>query len=81
MVEEMRLLIGFLAVGGGLAIPITAILTAHKRAAMKLQIQMIEKETELEKLKMESYEIETQKLRLELQQEKQVLLEMENKER
>ncbi|WP_342472755.1 hypothetical protein MHH70_05420 [Metasolibacillus sp. FSL H7-0170] len=81
MVEEMRLLIGFFAVCGGLAIPIIAILTTHKRNAMNLKIQMIEKETELERLKMESYEIETEKLRLELQQEKQTLLEMQDKER
>lgn len=63
------------------SIPLAAILTAHKRSSMKLQIKMMETEAELEKLKVESYAIETEKLRLELAQEKQTLLEMEQNHR
>lgn len=39
------------------SIPLAAILTAHKRSSMKLQIKMMETEAELEKLKVESYAI------------------------
>ncbi|KYG88936.1 hypothetical protein MHH70_05415 [Metasolibacillus sp. FSL H7-0170] len=63
------------------SIPLVAIMTAHKRSSMKLQLKMMEQEAELEKLKMESYAIETEKLRLELAQEKQALLEMEQSNR
>ncbi|MEC1179097.1 hypothetical protein P9B03_11440 [Metasolibacillus meyeri] len=63
------------------SIPLVAIFTAHKRSSMKLQLQMMEQETELERIKMESYAIETEKLRLELAQEKQALLEMEQNHR
>lgn len=58
------------------SIPIVAIVTKHKRSAMNIQLQMIEKETELEKLKMENYVIETEKMRVELEQSKQALLDM-----
>ncbi|WP_230199459.1 hypothetical protein [Bacillus ndiopicus] len=72
--QELMIVLGSL--GLLVSIPLVAIVTAHKRAAMKLQIKMIEKETELEKLKMENYTFETERLRLELEQEKQVLLDM-----
>ena len=58
------------------SIPIVAIVTKHKRSSMNIQLQMIEKETELEKLKMENYVNETERMRIELEQSKQALLDM-----
>lgn len=58
------------------SIPIVAIVTKHKRSAMNIQLQIIEKETELERLKMETYVIETEKMRMELEQSKQALLDL-----
>ena len=61
--------------GSGAAIALTAILTAHKRSSMKLQIRMLEKEAELEQIRLQSYHSETEKMKLELEQSKQLLLE------
>ena len=59
-------------------IGLTAILTAHKRSSMKLQIQMLEKEAQLESIRLQSYQLETEKMRLELENSKQLLLETRN---
>ncbi|MEO4053168.1 hypothetical protein [Solibacillus sp. CAU 1738] len=72
--EDVIIVIGIMALI--VSIPLVAIVTAHKRSAMKLQLQIIEKETELEKIKMENYGIETEKMRVELEHSKQALLEM-----
>ena len=61
--------------GSGILIALTAIFTAHKRSSKKLQIEMIQKEAELEQLRLETYKIETEKMKLELEQSKQLLLE------
>ncbi|MEK4629267.1 MAG: hypothetical protein ABS944_02445 [Solibacillus sp.] len=61
--------------GSGALIALTAILTAHKRSDLKLQIKMLEKEAELEQIRLESYKFETEKMKLELEQSKQLLLE------
>lgn len=61
--------------GSGALIALTAILTAHKRSSMKLQIKMLEKETELEQIRLQSYQSETEKMKLELENSKQLLLE------
>ena len=61
--------------GTGVIIAVTAILTDHKNEQLKLQIQLLEKETELEQIHLESYQIETEKMRLELEHAKQLLLE------
>lgn len=61
--------------GSGAIIALTAILTAHKRSSLKLQIKMLEKEAELEQIRLQSYHSETEKMRLELEQSKQLLLE------
>ncbi|MCM3721909.1 MULTISPECIES: hypothetical protein [Solibacillus] len=61
--------------GSGALIALTAILTAHKRSSMKLQIRMLEKEAELEQIRLQSYNSETEKMKLELEQSKQLLLE------
>ena len=61
--------------GSGALIALTAIMTAHKRSSMKLQIRMLEKEAELEQIRLQSYNSETEKMKLELEQSKQLLLE------
>lgn len=61
--------------GTGVIIAVTAIMTDHKNEQLKLQIQLLEKETELEQIRLESYQIETEKMRLELDHAKQLLLE------
>ncbi|MCH7321234.1 hypothetical protein LZ480_04950 [Solibacillus sp. MA9] len=61
--------------GSGALIALTAILTAHKRSSLKLQIKMLETETQLEQIRMEGYQLETEKMRLELEHSKQLLLE------
>ena len=61
--------------GSGAVIALTAILTAHKRSSLKLQIKMLEKETQLEQIRLQSYYSETEKMKLELEQSKQLLLD------
>ncbi|MEK4229011.1 hypothetical protein [Solibacillus sp. FSL H8-0538] len=61
--------------GSGALISLTAILTGHNRSKLKLQIKMLEKETELEQLRIEGYAMETEKMRMELEHSKQYLLE------
>lgn len=57
------------------SIPLTAIITAHKRSQTKLQIKMLEKEVELEKMRLEMYDNETERMKIELEQSKQLLLQ------
>ena len=64
--------------GSGALIALTAILTAHTRSSMKLQIQMLEKEAALEQLRLESYQHETEKMRVQLEHSKQHLLDTRN---
>lgn len=61
--------------GSGALVALTAIFTGHKRSTMKLQIKMLEKEAQLESIRLESYQHETEKMRLELEHSKQLLLE------
>jgi hypothetical protein len=61
--------------GSGVLIALTAIFTSHKRSSTKLQIKMLEKEVELEQLRMETYKVETEKMKLDLEQSKQFLLD------
>ena len=57
------------------SIPLTAIVTAHRRGQAKLQVQMLEKEIELEKLRLEAFKVETDKMKLDLDQSKQLSLD------
>lgn len=57
------------------SIPLTAIIAAHRRGQSKLQVQMLEKEIELEKLRLETFKIETDKMKLDLEQSKQLSLD------
>lgn len=61
--------------GSGALIALTAILTAHKRSSMKLKIKLLEKEAELEQIRLQSFQSETDKMKLELEQSKQLLIE------
>lgn len=44
----------------------------------KIELKKIEKEVELEKVRLETYTIETEKMRIELEQSKQLLLQTQN---
>ena len=57
-------------------IAITAIITEMISKNKKIELKRIEKEIELEKLRLETFEIETEKMRLELEHSKQALIEM-----
>lgn len=73
----MWVLIPLLAICIGGAIPIAAILTAHKRAQTKLQIELADKELQLEQVRLLGYEKETEKMRLELEHMKHERIELQ----
>lgn len=56
-------------------ISITAIITDMISKNKKIDLKKLEKEIELEKIRLKSYEIETEKIRMELSYSKQLLLE------
>ncbi|MEC1179099.1 hypothetical protein P9B03_11450 [Metasolibacillus meyeri] len=62
---------------GIVIIVIAGILTDTFLKNKKMDLKRIDKEIELEKLRLETFEKETEKLKLELQHEKQALLEMQ----
>ncbi len=74
----MWVLIPILAILIGGAIPITAIVTIHKRAQTKLQIELADRELQLEQLKLQNFDKETEKMRIELEYMKQQRLELPN---
>ncbi|WP_431030270.1 hypothetical protein [Lysinibacillus sp. LZ02] len=57
------------------SIPLTAIITAHRRGQAKIQVKMLEKEIELEQLRLETFKVETDKMKLDLEQSKQMYLD------
>lgn len=57
-------------------IVITATITEMISKNKKIELKRIDKEIELEKLRLETFEVETEKMRLELEQSKQALIEM-----
>ena len=63
-------------IGGG--VPVVAILTEHRQKTLKLKLDMVNKELELEQLKLSNYQVETEKLKLELDHSKKLLLENTN---
>ncbi|WP_052344361.1 hypothetical protein [Bacillus ndiopicus] len=73
------MIIALTAIIFGTGIPLTAIITTHNRSKLRMQLDLADKEIELEKLRLATFERETEKLRLELNYEKQALLEMEDK--
>ena len=70
----MWIMIAVIAISG----IITDMITKNK----KIELKRIEREIELEKLRIETFDKETEKMRIELEQSKQALLEtkMEHKE-
>ena len=63
-------------------IAITSIITDMITKNRKIELQRLEREIELEKIRLETFDKETEKMRIELEQSKQALLEtkMEHKE-
>lgn len=56
-------------------IAVTAIITEMITKNKKIELQRLEREIELEKIRFETFDKETEKMRLELEQSKQVLVE------
>ncbi|QTB28350.1 hypothetical protein [Lysinibacillus sphaericus] len=67
--------IAIVAIIGGVIISLAGIFTDSRIRQQKIKLKAIEKEVELEKLRLETYTIETEKMRLELEQSKVLLLE------
>ena len=63
-------------------IAVTAIITEMITKNKKIELKRLEREIELEKLRLETFDKETEKMRIELEQSKQALLEtkMEHRE-
>mgnify|MGYP003449809266 FL=1 len=63
-------------------IAVTAIITEMITKNNKIELKRLEREIELEKIRLETFDKETEKMRIELEQSKQALLEtkMEHKE-
>lgn len=57
-------------VGLVMSVPITAIITDHKRRIAKINAEIVREQIELEKLKQQNYIIETEKMKIELEQMK-----------
>jgi len=67
--------IAIVAIIGGVIISLAGIFTDARTRQQKIKLKAVEKEVELEKLRLETYTIETEKMRLELEQSKVLLLE------
>lgn len=57
-------------VGLVMSVPITAIVTEHKRRIFKIKAEIVRDEIELERLKQQNFIIETEKMKLELEKMK-----------
>ena len=66
----MELLLAFGIVVVVMCVPITAIVTEHKRKLAKINIEFTHEQIELEKLKQQNFIIETEKMKLELEKMK-----------
>ena len=67
--------IAIVAIIGGVIISLAGIFTDARTRQQKIKLKAVEKEVELEKLRLDTYTIETEKMRLELEQSKVLLLE------
>lgn len=56
-------------------IVVTGIITDMISKNKKIELKRLEKEIELERLRLDTYEIETQKMKLEIEQSKQQLIQ------
>lgn len=50
-----------------MCVPITAIITEHKRKITKISMELVQEQIELEKIKQQNFIIETEKMKLELE--------------
>lgn len=66
----IHLLTGVLIVGLVMAVPITAIVTDHKRRIARIQYDIVQEQIELEKIKQKNFILETEKMKVELEQMK-----------
>lgn len=66
----IELLLAFGIVVVVMCVPITAIVTEHKRKIAKINIEITHEQIELEKLKQQNFIIETEKMKLELEKMK-----------
>ena len=66
----MELLLAFGIVVVVMCVPITAIITEHKRKIAKITIELTREQIELEKLKQQNFVIETEKMKVELEKMK-----------
>ncbi|MGE7915977.1 hypothetical protein [Lysinibacillus xylanilyticus] len=67
--------IATIAVMGGVLIALAGIFTDAHTRKQKIKLKALEREVELEKLRLETYTMETEKMRLELEHSKVLLLE------
>ena len=65
-----------------MVVAVAGILTDTYTKNKKIELKRLEREIELEKIRLETFDKETEKMRIELEQSKQALLEtkMEHKE-
>ena len=63
----MDLLLAFGIVAVVMCVPITAIITEHKRKIAKINIEFAQEQIKLEQLKQQNFVIETEKMKLELE--------------
>jgi hypothetical protein len=66
----MELLLAFGIVAVVMCVPITAIITEHKRKIAKITFELTREQIELEQLKQQNFIIETEKMKLELEKMK-----------
>lgn len=68
------------AVVAVMAVGAIAVITDARNESKKIDVKKLNKEIELEKLRLENFEKETEKMRLELEHSKQLLLEHKQKQ-
>ncbi|MGN7476477.1 hypothetical protein ACTHOQ_01375 [Solibacillus silvestris] len=63
-----------------IAVGAIAVITEARNESKRIDVNKLNKEIELEKLRLENFEKETEKMRLELEHSKQLLLEHKQKQ-
>ncbi|MER1956310.1 MAG: hypothetical protein ABS942_02955 [Solibacillus sp.] len=62
-----------------MAVGAIAVITEARNESKRIDVKKINKEIELEKLRLENFDRETEKMRLELEHSKQLMLEHKQK--
>lgn len=65
--ESINMIVALGVVALVMSVPITAIITDHKRRIAKINAESVREQIELEKLKQQNFIIETEKMKLELE--------------